>query len=335
MNANCAACRLAKTKCDRVQSTCARCSRLGIACVYDERRSRWDAGNVKMKTPPAAVAQDPAYAALALSLAKFKPGVRCFRARIFEQLCQLVDRAIQEDDALALSWATTLMHEHGFVPSDFPAFRRDSGTTVLDVNEALAADASFGFAPALALAFHGTHPAFGWVQVGNLEKHVMTNAAFPVDAHQLQEAQSLESQADLCGVHRADYVRGAEQCYAAIGAEIARTAAQGGGGEESLLVLPPRPCRMCVRSADRPSTEKRFRLFIVRTHIHISRGGERVAGVVQYAPAPSTKGGASSGRGQKRKAIDELNGLFTDAQLDEWLHEVGGSDAMLEGLLGL
>ena len=87
MNANCAACRLAKTKCDRVQSTCARCSRLGIACVYDERRSRWDAGNVKMKMPPAAVAQDPAYAALASSLAKFKPGVRCFRARIFEQLC--------------------------------------------------------------------------------------------------------------------------------------------------------------------------------------------------------------------------------------------------------
>ena len=44
------------------------------------------------------------------------------------------------------------MHEHGFVPSDFPAFRRDSGTTVLDVNEALAADANFGFAPTLALA---------------------------------------------------------------------------------------------------------------------------------------------------------------------------------------
>ena len=40
------------------------------------------------------------------------------------------------------------------------------------------------------------------------------------------------------------------------------------------------------------------------------------------------------GRGQKRKAIDELNGLFTDTQLDEWLHEVGGSDAMLDGLLG-
>ena len=179
MNANCAACRLAKTKCDRVQSTCARCSRLGIACVYDERRSRWDAGNVKMKTPPAAVAQDPAYAALALSLAKFKPGVRCFRARIFEHICQLVDLAIQKDDAVAISWATTLMHEHGFVPSDFPAFRRDSGTTVLDVDEAVAADASFGFAPALALAFHGTHPAFGWVQVGNLEKQVMANARVP------------------------------------------------------------------------------------------------------------------------------------------------------------
>lgn len=335
MNANCAACRLSKTKCDRVQSTCARCSRLGIECVYDERRSRWDAGNVKTKTPPVAVAQDPAYAALASSLAKFKPGVRCFRARIFEQLCQLVDLAIQKDDAVAISWATTLMHEHGFVPSDFPAFRRDSGTTALDVNETLAADANFGFAPTLALAFHGTHPAFGWVQVGNLEKQVMANAVFPVDARQLQEAQSLESQAELCGVHRADYVRGAEQCYAAIGAEIARTAAQGGGGEESLLVLPPRPCRMLVRSADSPSAEKRFRLFIVRTHIHISRGGERVAGVVQYAPALSTKGGSSSGRGRKRKAIDELNGVFTDTQLDEWLHEVGGSNAMLEGLLGL
>ena len=275
MNANCAACRLAKTKCDRVQPTCARCSRLGIACVYDERRSRWDAGNVK--TAPAAVAQDPAYAALASSLAKFKPGVRCFRARIFGKLRQLVDLAIQKDDAVAISWATTLMHEHGFVPSDFPAFRRDGGTTALDAHEPLAADASFGFAPTLALAFHGTHPAFGWVQVGNLEKQVMTNAAFPVDGRQLQEAQSLESQAELCGVHRADYVRGAEQCYAAIGAEIARTAAQGGGGEESLLVLPPRPCRMLVRSTDSTSAEKRFRLFIVRTHIHISQGGERVA----------------------------------------------------------
>ena len=41
----------------------------------------------------------------------------------------------------------------------------------------------------------------------------MANAAFPVDARQLQEAQSLESQAELCGVHRADYVRGAEQCH--------------------------------------------------------------------------------------------------------------------------
>jgi hypothetical protein len=332
MNANCAACRLAKTKCDRVQPTCARCSRLGIACVYDERRSRWDAGNVKMA--PAAVAQDPAYAALASSLAKFKPGVRCFRARIFEQLRQLVELAIQKDDAVAISWATSLMHEHGFLPSDFPTFRRDSGTA-RDVNEPLAADANFGSAPTLALAFFGTHPAFGWVQVGNLEKQVFTNAAFPVDACQLQEAESLESQAELCGVHRLDYVRGAEQCYAAIGAEIARIAARGGGGEESLLVLPPRPCRMLVRSADSPSTEKRFRLFIVHTHIHISRGGNRVAGVVQYAPAPSTKGGGSGGSGQKRKAIDELNGLFTDTQLDEWLHEVGGSDAMLEGLLGL
>jgi hypothetical protein len=228
-----------------------------------------------------------------------------------------------------------LIHEHEFLPSDFPAFHRYSGTA-LDVNEqTLAADANFGFAPTLALAFHGTHPAFGWVQVGNLEKQVMANAAFPVDARQLQEAQRLESQAELCGVHRADYVRGAEQCYAAIRAEIARTAAQGGGGEESLLVLPPRPCRMLVHSAVSPSAEKRFRLFIVRTHIHISRGGERVAGVVQYVPAPSTKGGGSGGRGQKRKAMDELGGLFPDSQLDEWLQEVGGSDAMLEGLLGL
>ena len=332
MNANCAACRLAKIKCDRVQPTCARCARLGIACVYDERRSRWDAGNVK--TAPAAVAQDPAYEGLASSLAKFKPGVRCFRASVFEQLRQLVDLAIQKDDAVAISWATSLMHEHEFLPSDFPAFHRYSGTA-LDVNEPLAADANFGFAPTLALAFHGTHPAFGWVQVGNLEKQVMANAAFPVDVRQLQEAQSLESQAELCGVHRADYVRGAEQCYAAIGAEIARTAAQGGGGEESLLVLPPRPCRMLVHSLVSPSAEKRFRLFTVRTHIHISRGGERVAGVVQYVPAPSTKGGGSGGRGQKRKAMDELGGLFPDSQLDEWLQEVGGSDAMLEGLLGL
>ena len=70
-------------------------------------------------------------------------------------------------------------------------------------------------------------------------------------------------------------------------------------------------------------------------HRRVEPRGERVAGVVQYAPALSTKGGGSSGRGQKRKAIDELNGLFTDTQLDEWLHEVGGSDATLEGLLGL
>ena len=226
------------------------------------------------------------------------------------------------------------MHEHGFLPSDFPAFRRDSGTA-RDTNESLAANVNFGSVPTLALAFSGTHPAFGWVQVGNLEKQVFTNAAFPVDACQLLEAESLESQADLCGVHRADYVRGAEQCYATIGTDIARMAAPGSGVDESLLVLPPRPCRMLVRSADNPSAEKRFRLFIVHTHIHISRGGERVAGVVQYAPAPSTTGCGSGGRGQKRKVIDELNGLFTDTQLDEWLHEVGGSEAMLDGLLGL
>ena len=140
MNANCAACRLAKVKCDRVQPTCGRCSRHGIACVFDQRRSRWDVVNVSNKTaPPTAVAQDPAYAELAASLSMFKPSVRCIRARLFEQLGRLVDLAIQRDDAAALSWATALMHEHGFSLSDFPAFHRDSGSALHDVDESLSA----------------------------------------------------------------------------------------------------------------------------------------------------------------------------------------------------
>ena len=60
---------------------------------------------------------------------------------------------------------------------------------------------------------------------------------------------------------------------------------------------------------------------------------------MQYAPAPilsrlKIRGGGGR-RGQKRKVSGELGALFTDAQLDEWLQEVGGSDEMLEGLLGL
>ena len=62
------------------------------------------------------------------------------------------------------------------------------------------------------LPWHASRVRLG-AGIGNLEKQVMANAAFPVDARQLQEAQSLESQAELCGVHRADYVRGAEQCH--------------------------------------------------------------------------------------------------------------------------
>ena len=338
MNANCAACRLAKVKCDRVQPTCGRCSRHGIACVFDQRRSRWDVVNVSNKTaPPTAVAQDPAYAELAASLSMFKSraSVSCFRARLFEQLGRLVDLAIQRDDAAALSWATALMHEHGFSLSDFPALHRDSGSALHDVDESLRADADFGFAPALAAVFHDVHPCFGWVQVGTGEKTVVANAAFPADAHELQAAQSLESQADLCGVHRADYTRGAEACYAAVGAEIARAAARGESAEEVLLVLPPRPSRMLVR-APHTAAEKRFRLVITHTHIHISRGGKRVAGIVQYAPAPSANsGGGGGGGGRKRKAAEGLSGLLSDAQLEQWLQEVGSSDAMLEGLLGL
>ena len=93
----------------------------------------------------------------------------------------------------------------------------------------------------------------------------------------------------MCGVHRADYVRAAEQCYAAIGPEIARAreaaevGAARGGDDEALIELPPSLSRMLVRAADAATDAaadaKHFRLFVVRTHIHISRGGTRVAGV--------------------------------------------------------
>ena len=67
-----------------------------------------------------------------------------------------------------------------------------------------------------------------------------------------------------------------------------------------------------------------------------SRGGKRVAGIVQYAPAPiANSGGGGRRRGRKRKAAEGLSGLLSDVQLEQWLQEVGSSDAMLEGLLGL
>ena len=125
--------------------------------------------------------------------------------------------------------------------------------------------------------------------------------------------------------------------YAIGGGRRAATPPERAAAPQRTIGRPAAPSlsRMLVRGPH-AAAEKRFRLVITHTHIHISRGGKRVAGIVQYAPAPSANsGGGGGGRGRKRKAAEGLSGLFSDAQLEQWLQEVGSSDAMLEGLLGL
>ena len=68
LNLNCVACRAAKVKCDRAAPACSRCTRLGLTCEYDKRRSKWD--TTQGTKLPATLTDKPEYAQLVQAIAK-------------------------------------------------------------------------------------------------------------------------------------------------------------------------------------------------------------------------------------------------------------------------
>ena len=118
-----------------------------------------------------------------------------------------------------------------------------------------------------------------------------------------------------------------------------------------------------------------YRLFLAKIHLHLSGNGERVraacppieayagpsnaipsplltcpvapptreqiCGVVQYVRTgtPSCGGNGSERAAEpgcgKRKARHTLDGVLTEREINAWLKDVGGDDAMLEELLSV
>lgn len=206
LNLNCVACRAAKVKCDRAEPECSRCARLGLACQFEKRRSKWD--TVQSSRLPAALTDKPEYAELLQSIAKYKPGfsTHCYRDKLVELVNQLVEAAYLHDDAAAISWATMQMHIHGIPLSKCSSLMRAAhdGEGILP-----ALDATL---PAeLATIFDGEHPSMGWVCVGD-RKAFVCNLAFPVTATQVDAARSLDEAADLIGVSRSAPTRTRVTC---------------------------------------------------------------------------------------------------------------------------
>ena len=206
LNQNCVACRAAKVKCDRAEPACARCTRLGLSCEFDKRRSKWD--TVQSSRPPATLAEKPEYAELLQSIAKYKPGfsTHCYRDKLIELMNQLVEVAYLHDDAAAISWATMQMHMHGIPLSSCTSLQRAShpGDGIQPgLDDALPAE--------LATIFDDDHPGMGWVCVGD-RKAFVCNPAFPVTASQIAAARSLDETADLVGVVRSAPTRTHATC---------------------------------------------------------------------------------------------------------------------------
>ena len=83
--ASCQSCRVAKVKCDRGDPCCARCARLGVPCVVDRKRSRWEGVRATSRSAaPPRIAEDPEYADLVSALAKYPPGAEsaCFKFQV-------------------------------------------------------------------------------------------------------------------------------------------------------------------------------------------------------------------------------------------------------------
>ena len=267
VNLCCVACRAAKVKCDHATPTCSRCARLSISCEFEKRRSKWDSSNARR--PPAALVEQPEYESLILSLAKYKPGwsSKCFQDTVVDKLDQLVRAATLRDDAAAISWVTAQMHEHGIPLSKCPSFQRladGGGNSSADV---LDPTSHTSLPPALAAVYEGEEPCFAWVCIAG-RKTYMCNRAFPIDASQLQAAQSLEEMADLIGVARNDHARGMEDFHTALTAEKAqaRRLSPYSSPVSPLTHSPPLPSRyvaaltpprrVCPHFACRPPTSR-------------------------------------------------------------------------------
>ena len=121
-NVCCAGCRIAKVKCERAEgdAACVRCTKLGIICVLEERRSKWDRVVPKNQQPPPNIINDPVYAELVgriMQLSAANTGLSAVNTGLVELLSQMLELALATDGGEALAWTISLAHAHGVPPS--------------------------------------------------------------------------------------------------------------------------------------------------------------------------------------------------------------------------
>ena len=137
MNTCCAACRVAKVKCDIQQTggTCTRCAKLGIECTVEKRRSKWDNRQAKELQTMAAPSSPQAavYGQIITQIMQFPPNQSCcFKWKVQTLLADLIELAIKNKEAATLSWAMGQVAAHGIPLDHFEAFQRGSGALAED-----------------------------------------------------------------------------------------------------------------------------------------------------------------------------------------------------------
>ena len=356
--ASCQACRVAKVRCDRGDPCCARCGRLGVPCVVDRKRSRWESVRATSRAAaPPGIAEDLDYAGLAYALGKYPPGAEsaCFKFQVRALLETLISKAIHKNDAAAISWATLLMNQHGFPLADFEAaFRRwrgnAGGAGIAEDNDGVA-DGRWATPEGIATSMHpqlrdifcSTRPSVAMVCVKDKPKRYFANAASHADIARLERAETWEESADAHRVHRTDYFRALE-AYTE-GLKGIMQAMKDSGSNEIVSTIPPRLGRIVrdsgLSSANGSSdsmssscsgakpTKPTYELHRFQSMVHVSQGGECITSVLWTLPV---KRGGRTGSSDVGSALtlSDADIFSDDSSLDvaAWLDEIGGWDAL-------
>ena len=216
MNVSCTACRLAKVKCvyDEDSQRCKRCTRNGIECLQEKRRSKWDSVQKRAKVPstPALVAPSaPAkYGELisALTSLTSAPGCSsCFRHTIKERLGELIELTIAQNDAATLAWAMGQVAAQGFSLDAFPHFRR--GVEGPPASKGPLEDCSplLSLPPEISKLFVGPLPCLLSVSDTDQPKRYLVNAHCNMSVANIDAAQSPEALYAALNAHPSDAKR--------------------------------------------------------------------------------------------------------------------------------
>ena len=129
-NSSCGACRVAKVKCvheeDIPSGRCTRCHRLGLDCVVEKRRSKWDRSrSVRPQGTPVEILTNPVYDRVLADLDKLRPIVdtqlmpHLYEKQVGPCIAHFFQLAIENDDAAAFACAASQIQKFRLRPSSF------------------------------------------------------------------------------------------------------------------------------------------------------------------------------------------------------------------------